>query len=103
MYDYLRELKSKDLITNQSVLASKLGVSRQRIGAVLAPDKQRARGILTVAVKKGIIAKPDQCSQCGKRRKLDAHHNDYSKPLNVLWLCKKCHTLIHKKQNQRLG
>jgi hypothetical protein len=32
---------------------------------------------------------------CGATEKLHAHHRDYSKPLEVTWLCAQCHTRIH--------
>ena len=43
------------------------------------------------------ISKPSACQICGKCSRLDAHHNDYMKPLKVMWLCRKCHKNIHKK------
>jgi ribosomal protein S27AE len=53
--------------------------------------KIRARIELYYAVKKGIIQKPLDCSQCGHSGYIEAHHTDYKKPLDVIWLCKKCH------------
>ena len=34
------------------------------------------------------------CSKCGSTVKLERHHFDYSKPLDVVTLCRKCHNLI---------
>ena len=42
-------------------------------------------------LKKGNIKKPLRCEACSKRHKLTAHHEDYSKPLEVEWLCYECH------------
>lgn len=36
------------------------------------------------------------CEQCGER-KSQAHHPDYSKPLDVVWLCSRCHMREHSK------
>ena len=34
------------------------------------------------------------CENCG-REPTHAHHEDYSQPLVVTWLCPRCHTLLH--------
>jgi hypothetical protein len=58
--------------------------------------EKRAAHILTGnAIRRGIlIRKP--CEVCGKK-KVEAHHNDYIKPLEVRWLCKKHHVQHHKQ------
>jgi len=48
------------------------------------------------ALKKGVIQK-EPCSTCGEE-KVHAHHEDYSKPLKVIWLCPLHHKQKHKKQ-----
>jgi len=59
------------------------------------PEKFKARYLLRRAVKIGdIIKKP--CEVCGEI-KVHAHHTDYSKPLDVMWLCHKHHVEIHSK------
>lgn len=47
------------------------------------------------AVKKGDLVRPDSCECCGKKTKPEGHHPDYNKALEVLWLCKRCHSDIH--------
>lgn len=66
---------------------------RERLAgqARLGTEKTKAREILNHAVKSGKVRKPTNCSQCGKMRRLTAHHDDYSKPLVVRWLCYECH------------
>ena len=46
------------------------------------------------AVKAGTLKKMT-CRVCGVS-KTEAHHPDYSRPLDVMWLCRKCHKNIHK-------
>ncbi|GAG03219.1 unnamed protein product, partial [marine sediment metagenome] len=42
--------------------------------------------------------KRGKCLVCGDE-KTEAHHEDYSKPLEVKWLCKKHHSELHYKQH----
>lgn len=49
------------------------------------------------AVDAGKLHRPGACSQCGKNCKPEAHHEDYSRPLDVTWLCRQCHREMHRK------
>jgi hypothetical protein len=60
------------------------------------PDKYHARNVLYGAVKSGKLVKPDCCEFCGETKKLHGHHEDYSKPLEVKWLCNDCHAKEHR-------
>lgn len=45
------------------------------------------------ALKEGRLVKPSACSACGAEAKyIDGHHHDYDKPLEVIWLCRSCHS-----------
>ena len=58
------------------------------------PEKILARRLVREAIKRGdIVRKP--CVKCGEK-KAQAHHDDYSKPLEVRWLCSLCHTKHHR-------
>jgi hypothetical protein len=35
------------------------------------------------------------CSMCGAL-KAECHHPDYTKPLEIIWLCRRCHKRIHR-------
>ncbi len=61
--------------------------------------KVSARKKLQKAVYRGKI-KRLKC-HCGKES--DAHHTDYSKPLEVIWLCRQHHTELHKKLKYELS
>lgn len=54
-----------------------------------------ARVKLGYALKKGIIKKPTVCSKCGNEGRIEGHHKDFNKPLEVEWLCNRCHKLEH--------
>lgn len=60
-------------------------------------EKYQARKKLNNAVKRGDILKPEVCEECGRKVKLTAHQEDYTKPLEVKWLCYKCHGKRHRK------
>ena len=64
------------------------------------PEKQKARLKLNNAVRRGKIHKPVFCSSCDSDRHLEAHHTDYSNPLQVLWLCRSCHRELHNKMRE---
>jgi hypothetical protein len=61
----------------------------------LYPEKDKARRKVRWAVESGKMIKPKCCETCKKESMLQAHHEDYSKPLDVVWLCKACHWKIH--------
>lgn len=55
----------------------------------------KARRLVSQAIKYHGLQKPSNCQRCGKECtewwELHAHHADYSKPLDVEWLCTTCH------------
>lgn len=59
--------------------------------------KHSARVSVCYHVKKGNLEKPSKCSVCKKESTIYAHHPDYSKPLEVIWLCRDCHCEEHRK------
>jgi ribosomal protein S27AE len=63
------------------------------------PDAIKAHRIVWVALKSGKIQRPDTCPACGKKGWIAAHHEDYSKPLDIHWLCGPCHKAIHRNRS----
>lgn len=59
------------------------------------PEKRKAQIKLNNALRYGKIKRPNTCSICNKSCKPQGHHYDYSKPLDVIWMCKKCHSDLH--------
>ena len=56
--------------------------------------KNLARWKVTHEIRKGLLRRAP-CF-CGSL-KSQAHHDDYSKPLDILWLCQKHHALLHRR------
>lgn len=70
-------------------------------GGIRASDK--AQNLLEEAIERGIVVRKVLCEKCGEapvfadgRTGIQAHHNDYNKPLDVQWLCQPCHHEWHK-------
>lgn len=59
------------------------------------PEKIKARSLFRTMVLNGMI-KPKPCEVCGCK-KVEGHHDDYSKPLEVRWLCTLHHRKLHAK------
>ena len=58
-------------------------------------EKHRARAAVSNAVRDGRLHKSAACSRCGQTCPLQAHHADYAKSLEVIWLCVSCHVWTH--------
>jgi hypothetical protein len=57
-------------------------------------DRVYARNTVYTAVKAGTLIKT-HCVYCGDTE-VEAHHNDYSKRLDVMWLCRAHHSAWHR-------
>ena len=58
--------------------------------------RRAARTILNHAIGEKRMDRPSKCSCCDSTENIEAHHEDYSKPLDVVWLSRKCHRKIHE-------
>lgn len=54
-----------------------------------------ANGKVATAIRQGVLLPPKHCDICLATNDIQGHHDDYSKPLSVRWLCIKCHTEWH--------
>jgi hypothetical protein len=74
----------------QLAYADSLAVLRSRIKR---PERYAARQCVKRALREGSLTRPKRCSSCKHKRFCEAHHADYSKPLEVKWLCFACHDI----------
>ena len=65
------------------------------------PEKYHATSRINHLVEKGKLTKPMACEVCGKVGRVEAHHADYSKPLDVKWVCKKCHYKLDEERREK--
>ena len=83
VHDYQRDNKMNVYLSRQ-----KTWDSREK------HTKVEARRLSGAAVAAGIIDRPDHCQACGcssEEHRIEAHHDDYERPLDVIWLCTPCH------------
>ena len=60
------------------------------------PLRYAANVLTQQALRRGDLRHALFCEACGSNEKLEAHHDDYTKPLQVTWLCSKCHQAWHR-------
>ena len=66
------------------------------------PEKAAAHGAVAKAKRDGKLTPSETCEDCGNISQLiEAHHEDYSKQLEVVWLCKLCHVKWDKLRMER--
>lgn len=64
-----------------------------------AAQQNIAHTLVAKAIKLGELVRPETCENCGLTQygaPINAHHDDYSKPLEVRWLCVSCHQQLHR-------
>ena len=71
---------------------------KRREGKQKGCPQIKAWNALNYAVRMGKVQKPDTCSICNKLvgQKIQAHHEDYEKSLDVQWVCQDCHVTLDK-------
>ena len=66
------------------------------------PEKIKARQRIYYHRRAGNIIL-GSCECCEAREGITAHHPDYTKPLEVVWLCVDCHKELHRKEREQSG
>jgi hypothetical protein len=61
------------------------------------PEKRTANQAVNNAIAAGRLQKPAVCESCGAAGRLHGHHDDYTRPLDVRWLCPACHAAAHRE------
>jgi hypothetical protein len=64
-----------------------------------AQHKLAARTKAGIYSRRGLIEQRP-CQVCGSE-KAERHHENYDKPLEIIWLCRPCHTTHHRMEKFR--
>jgi hypothetical protein len=67
------------------------------------PVKYKAHNAVTNALRDGKLVKQSKCEDCLSDFHVEAHHDDYSLPLKIRWLCARCHSLWHEQHGEGLN
>ena len=70
------------------------------------PTHVNASRAIEAALRAGAITNPGVCYGCGcdtSEHRIEAHHHDYTKPLDVIWLCTPCHRRMDAQRRTREG
>lgn len=68
------------------------------------PTQRNAYRVLQQAMECGLVENPGYCYGCGcteEEHRIEAHHHDYSKPLDIIWLCTPCHRRMDQQRQDR--
>lgn len=63
------------------------------------PDRIAAQRKTAWAIESGRLV-PQPCERCGTAPPTQAHHPDYARPYDVIWLCRPCHYAEHRGKHQ---
>lgn len=88
-FEQMMEMRRRGMTLR--AIGEHFGITVSTVSGQLNPDKKYARGAVSVRICSGTMQRPDHCERCGIKCKPDAHHPDYSKPLDVIFLCEACH------------
>lgn len=105
-YDRNRADTPARVVARKCVAAVRRGDPEKRAADLESRRKWRERNkikrathiLCGNAIRDGRL-KREPCVRCGATENLHAHHEDYYKPLDVTWLCQKCHGLRHRGIN----
>lgn len=102
-YDRGRAMNPERVEQRVEYLVSEAGKSAKRRSIqnerLKFPHKTKARQALARAVRSGKLARKP-CEKCGDANS-QGHHADYSKPLDVNWLCARHHAQAHGRALSR--
>lgn len=99
-YDRARANRPDRVAARMAYMATPEGKARHAEASRAWVERNAAKRAAHVkfgnALRDGKVQRPPQCEACFKLCVPEAHHDDYSNPLAVRWLCTACHSHHHK-------
>lgn len=89
---YHKEYRKKYSQEHPGEYASRMALYR----ATASPEKVALHKLAHDKVYRAKLQKRP-CAVCGALDVVHAHHEDYSEPLKVVWLCPYCHSRLHNE------
>ncbi len=89
----LKECRKREKLSHREWLKDPIAKGKRQASIKKWLTKERRRAIKLVSRK---LIRPRECSLCGEACKPQGHHEDYSRPLNVIWCCIPCHKQMHR-------
>ena len=93
--DNLEKIRAYDRARGKNPERIKLNTEINRAWRQEDGRRTRAHSAVSNAIRRGLLVRLP-CVRCGDEKSL-AHHEDYDKPLDVMWLCQPCHKQRHKE------
>lgn len=98
-YDRIRDKSPDRMAKTKAWLSSENGKKLRRAYAIKNRDEIKVRQLTRKEIRNGDLIR-QACAVCGSEHSV-AHHPDYGKPFEVIWLCRLHHSEIHRLQPTR--
>jgi len=79
------------------------GFTIKEIDLINFKKRKYVRKLTAKAIREGVLVRSKCCDLCNDQGKIQAHHIDYGKPIDITWLCTKCHAKVHSSQDHPLN
>lgn len=95
-YDRQSDHQQKLWASGYRVPSRRVHVNKPNEWVIANRDKYNAQQKVARAIKNKSIIRPAACENCSRgETRIYGHHQDYTRPLDVNWLCGRCHRRVH--------
>lgn len=97
-WEHDEAIRALDSQIPRGTICRMFNIDHSQLAHIIHRRKRLSNALLNNRIRSGDIKRPGKCSACGAECQPEAHHNDYSRPLDVEWLCRKCHQKRHPRK-----